>query len=482
MKRYFYYLVVLLLTSVLFISCSSDPAEEDQPVIPGETEGEVTITVRVVDNTTGENLSDAIVSITGGPEVYDLKTDGTGKAAITFINDKSRELTITVSKLGYDSETSRLTIGIEDEESIEVKIQKKTAGSEITGPAASIVLISTSSQSIGVKESGSVETANILFEVQDSSGNPIDINNSIFVSFRFGAHPGGGEFLGPDSSKTNGQGRVYVNLNTGYKAGVVQIHAEIQPNGNTIHKKVISKPVNISIHGGHPDQNHFSLSCKLVNIHGWEMDGVEDDIMAIVGDKFANPAKPLTSVYFTTQGGIIEGSDLTDNLGITTVKLLSSNPRPVHPILGPGFLEVYGFTADENHQIVSDTTIVLFSGRPIIKIWPTGIKPGEVDTTTIPHLGSKSYDFSVFDLNGNPISSAHTITVGVKGKSIGVDGDINLRMPDTQARGEGTTLFTFDVFDDDEDEPQGFRSYTAYVTVAGPYGIARASVSGFIRK
>lgn len=462
-------MVILLLTSVLFISCSSDPADEDQPVIPGETEGEVTITVNVVDNTTGEKLTDAIVSITGGPQAYDLKTDGTGKAAVTFINDKSRELTIIVSKQGYDSETKKLTVGIEDEETVEVKIQKKTAGSEITGPAASIVLISTSAQSIGVKESGSVETANILFEVQDSSGNPIDINNSIFVSFRFGAHPGGGEFLGPDSAKTNGSGRVYVNLNTGYKAGVVQLHAEIQPNGSSILKKVISKPVNISIHGGHPDQNHFSISTQYLNIHGLNMDGVEDEIMALVGDKFSNPVKPLTSVYFSTEGGIIEGSDLTDNLGITTVKLLSGNPRPMNHPAGPGFLDVYGFTADENHNIVTDKVLVLFSGPPIITI-----TEDDYSLRNIPHLGSKAYSYTIHDINGNPISSFHHVTVRIKGGGgLVLDGDVDFQMPDTQLRGPMTTEFNFNVIDADKQERLGDREFTVEISVTGPY-IGRA--------
>ena len=44
-----------------------------------------------------------------------------------------------------------------------------------------------------------------------------------------------------------------VTLNTGTKAGVAQIIAQMTVNGSVIK----SRPVLISIHGGFPDQNHF---------------------------------------------------------------------------------------------------------------------------------------------------------------------------------------------------------------------------------
>lgn len=470
MKKYFYYLFVFLLTSFLFTSCSSK-TEEDQTVVPGETKGDVTLTVHVVDNTSYENVTDAIVTIAGGPEIYELKTDGVGKASITFTNDKSRELTITASKSGFDPQTEKVTVGIEDDETVEVKIQKKTANSDVTGPAASIVLLSQSTPSLGVKESGSIETANILFEVQDSSGNPIDIDHSIFVSFKFGAHPGGGEFLGPDSSKTNGIGQVYVNLNTGYKAGVVQLHAEIQANGTSIRKKIISKPVNISIHGGHPDQAHFSVSTKYLNIHGWSMDGVNDEIMAIAGDKYSNPVKVGTSVYFNTDGGVISGSALTNDNGVGVVNLMSGNPRPTDHPYGPGYFDVRAFSADENQNIVSDKVVVLFSGAPRITI--TEVDPLQKQ---IEHLGGKSFTYTIQDVNGNPISSFHHVRVVLKGQGLNVDGDVDFDMPDTQAKGPGATEFGFTVTDTDKENPLGPRTFTASVVVTGPY-IGRASTN-----
>ena len=46
--------------------------------------------------------------------------------------------------------------------------------------------------------------------------------------------------------------------------------------------------------------------------------------MPYVGDKYSNPVRPGTSVYFETTHGIIEGSDLTDSLGRATVTLFNS--------------------------------------------------------------------------------------------------------------------------------------------------------------
>jgi hypothetical protein len=65
-----------------------------------------------------------------------------------------------------------------------------TQAQQIAGEPASIYLVSQSLTAIGVTESGSPETSQITFEVQDSSGFPIDFAHTVEVNFRFGARPG----------------------------------------------------------------------------------------------------------------------------------------------------------------------------------------------------------------------------------------------------------------------------------------------------
>ncbi len=110
-----------------------------------------------------------------------------------------------------------------------------------------------------------------------------------------------------------------------------------------------------------------------------------------VGDKYA-PVKPKTAVYFTTTGGIIQGSALTNDLGIGSATLVSGNPRPVHPLLGSGFAEITASTADENYNKISASTIVLFSGYSILTVNPT-IFPD------IQHGGARQITYTIMDIN-----------------------------------------------------------------------------------
>ncbi|MEJ2051056.1 MAG: hypothetical protein P8Y60_14670 [Calditrichota bacterium] len=81
-----------------------------------------------------------------------------------------------------------------------------------TGNAASIVLVWRSTGAIGLRESGSVETAKLVFEVQDSSGMRIDLDQEVDVHIQLGSAPGGGEYLSPPCVRTSNNGQASVNL------------------------------------------------------------------------------------------------------------------------------------------------------------------------------------------------------------------------------------------------------------------------------
>src|SRR5690606_25392491 len=187
----------------------------------------------------------------------------------------------------------------------------------------SITLLTRSSETIGVQSAGTDETATLTFVVLDAFGNPVDEEHAVEVHFEIVSGPGGGEFIAPTSKETNAAGRVQTTVSSGTRAGTVQILATAtNEEGQTIS----SFPVVITITGGLPDLAHFSVAPATRNFPGYDVFGLTNQITAFVGDRYGNPVQPGTAVYFTTNAGIIEGSGVTDDLGRTTVELVSALP------------------------------------------------------------------------------------------------------------------------------------------------------------
>jgi len=455
-------ILFLTITSFFFFSsCGKSPTQPETP--QGE---DVTLNGQVIDFDSGQPINNAAVKVIADTSQYGATTGSDGTYTITFKLTKNIDLKVVAAKENYFSDTA--TVFAIPGRTIDVptlKIKKIVTGVS-SGPPASIVLVNQTFASIGVRESGDNETTTLTFEVRDSSGNPIDIKNSVTVNFRLGANPGGGLFIDPVSKKTNSEGRVSVNITSGTVAGVVQIIAEI----NLPSRVIRSKPVNVAIHGGLPDYNHFSLAPEFLNFPGLVEYGLFNKISAYVGDKYSNPVKPNTVVYFSTTGGIIQGSATTDEMGVASVQLMSALPVPIHPTLGPGFATVTASTADENNQTISRNIVVLFSGYPSnLSISPT--------TFNIPNGGSQVFNYIVADGNGNPIAEGNTITVTVEG-NVKAQGDISVNMPDTQSR--RWTQFSFTVLDADPQKDE-LAPVTIKVEVDGPNGKNSLTINGTSR-
>lgn len=417
----------------------------------------------VVDSNTGNAITGSVVRITNGTNEVQSITDNTGKFTITVPIEKSKDLTLISVKEGYYADTTTVYATLARTIDVPViKLKVRNSTNVTSGNPASIYLVGQNNQSLGVKESGSVESASLVWEVQDSAGVPVDLTHSATVNFRVGVTPGGGEYISPASAVTNALGRVSINVSSGTKAGVMQIIAEILLPGKTI----MSKPVSIAIHGGLPDQTHFSVAPEKLNIAGYNVNGVKDVITAYCGDKYANPVKKGTSVYFTTDGGYIAGSAKTDDMGLGTAILLSTEPRPVHPTLGKGFATITATSADENFKTVRDQTVVLFSGLPFLTIQP--------QTVNIPHLGSQTFNYTLMDQNGNPMASGQNIAVTVEGDNLKTTGDVSINMPDTQSK--AWTQFSFTVTS--KDTSSIVRPVNITINTTGPNGAAKLSING----
>ena len=424
------------------------------------------VTGRIADSETGNPIVAASIKISDGTNQVGANTDSEGKFAAELTLEEDKDLQLIILKEGYKADTLNIFVIAGSTKEIQTILLEATGGSSTTsGQAASIHLFSQSLESIGVKESGGIEACQLVFEVLDSSGITITLENSVSVNFSFLSNPGGGEYLYPDSSITNAFGRASVTLNSGTMAGVIQILATIQLANNTIQ----SRPVLISIHGGLPDQNHFDIASEFLNYPEYGIVGYVIPFTAFVGDKYSNPVRPNTSVYFSTSSGIIEGSALTDELGTATVNLLTQ-PYPDHQVYGPGFFEVIASTIDENSVMIYTSSVRLLSGFPIISVSPAVID--------IQNGGSQAFTFTVSDGNNNPLAKGNSISVTVEEGDIELLGDIDITLPDTQS--EALTQFSFTAFDS---KPDTLNPVSAIIKIqsAGPNGDESINIFGTSR-
>jgi hypothetical protein len=297
------------------------------------------------------------------------------------------------------------------------------------------------SKEIGVINTGQTEQAQITFQVTDSTGRALDVDNKTEVQFSLGATPGGDEDLYPKTVTTDENGQATTTLTSGTEAGVVQVLAEITARDGTT---ITSQPVQIAIHAGLPDQAHFTLKSETDNVTANSAEKVQ--LTAYAGDKHGNVVPEGTTIYFTTEGGFITGSAETDAQGEATAILTATNPTP-----GDGVSTVTAETADDTNTEITTTTDIIFSGDPIISINPS--------TFTISDGGKQDFTYTVMDANNNPMPAGTTIEVGIVG------GDFEVTDPDEgniTLGSNGQTDFAFTVEDAD---PGNTTNDTMYITV-----------------
>lgn len=420
-----------LLALFSFISCTQTQDATDT-IINGHV-------YYLDENYQAQPVSDALVY---AKEMYaQTKTESDGSYSLTITPDNEEmQLTLIASKVGYDlSEVQLLipkgqTIQAPD---ISLKRQQQDTiispidTATVSGPAAHLTVDGSHQSHVYIQGSGLEETALINFILTDAQGIPIDDDHQVTVHFSILNGPDGGEYLYPESMESN-NGRVYTILNTGSVSGVVQIQASVDVDGKIIR----ALPIRMSIYGGLPDEEHFSLVANRVNIAGRVHYGILDKVTAYVGDKYSNPVAPGTAVYFSSDYGIVEGSALTDELGRATLNFMSASPLPPNPLQNP-FAHIYATTYSDTlgtKEIQSQTQVLLSARTAPISITPTTF------TYTVENKAI-AFNYTVSDIYGYPIVGESSIQVNATDGSL--YGDVSVRMPDTQISGLGTTEFGF---------------------------------------
>ncbi len=402
MRRIPTYVFLVLLTGLFATGCDlfGDDSES----------GTVTLIGRVLDQN-NDAIAGATITVLPMDEILG-ETGPEGDYSFSVKIDSTMDLRVVARKTGFSEASVAVTDAAADAV-INVPIIRLTQIDEISessGYGANILLLGQDTPSIGVRESGSDEVASLVFQVTDSLGKPVTIDRKVTVSFSFGEAPGGGEFIFPEVAETNNNGEVEVNISAGTRAGVAQIIAQATVNEVTIR----SLPVAIAIHGGLPDQTHFTLGPATFNFPGLRAFNLTNRISVLVGDKYSNPVRPGTSVSFKTDFGLVEGSTTTNEQGSGSVNLISGNPLPPD-----GVVNVTATTADENQDPVSSITPVLMTGGPVIQV-----EPGVASIGTV-------YTLDVTDWNGNPLTENTSISVKAEGNRVEAVGNTSVRMDET---------------------------------------------------
>ncbi len=444
--------------------------------LSSEESGTVTLTGQVLERSTNEPIAGAFIRVipTEGLREFDeviVETDENGRFSVEVKVDATIELRLVANDDEHSSET--VVILAVAGRTVEVPTFRLTRTREEeleSGTPSNILLVGQTNDTIGVIESGSVEITNVTFQVVDSAGRPITLDNEALVRFRLGQQPGGGEFIAPSEAPTDNSGIVTVNLSSGTKAGAVQVIAEFtKPDGSVVR----SKPVNVTIHGGLPHQDHFTLGPDRFNFPGLLRFGLTNPVSVLVGDKYANPVRPGTSVYLTSTHGVIEGSIETNNQGQGSVNLISGNPLPPD-----GIAIVEAETAgnidpnDNAEQRVTSRFPVVFSGFIVLDVAPAQAILGQ------------TYLLRVTDQNGNPLAEGTQISVRAQGTKVKAVGNTAVTLDDTiitgftyndVVRGPGYTEFTFRVVEDLNIIETGSPTLEAVtIRVSGPNGSLEA--------
>jgi len=197
----------------------------------------------------------------------------------------------------------------------------------VTAISGAIEFVSSEPDSITLRGTGGTkltEFSTITFRLIGSDGLPL-ANRT--VNFSLDINVGGIDIF-PLSAETTSEGIVYTTLQAGYIPTSVRVNADaklLDLNGEI--QNVHTQSDQLVISTGIPDQNSFTLSVSEQNPEAWDYNGVSVIVTAYLADHFNNHVPDGTTVYFTTEGGVIESSCQTENSECTVV-WKSQNPRP----------------------------------------------------------------------------------------------------------------------------------------------------------
>lgn len=438
------------------------------------------------------------------------KSEVTASFKFTHRNLAFRETTLTRT---YSSTKKTIAFG----EVTLTGVDSSADNQDPTRPSARagvVTFVSSTFKTISIRGAGGNEVTNLTFEVRDSLGTPVDDKNKVSVAFRLITKPDNAVELNRSTAVTNANGQVVVQLTAGDRAGIAQVQAVTAVKNyidTTKFDTLKSQIISVAIAGGLPAVSHFTIGSDKFNVPGLVKYGIKNTITAIVADTFGNPVQKGTIVSFTTTGGVIKNSAETSEEGIVSVDLITGYPFPSNGLATitaqvgtPGAVApaapsekvmdeaviIKGLRNKKSSTVrtatnsrlmlksAAGTTFtksinVLFSGAPRIT--------SNDSTFFVPPLGVKQIQFTVDDINGNPMTGGTSIKVtgvGLDTTGAVLSGDLVNDIKDSFDK--SYTKFNISVADKRTKNLSANVPITINVEVSGENGNIKKSFSGVL--
>ena len=288
--------------------------------------GETTLTVNIVSNTGDLVTESAAVTFNSrcvAANSAELSVDGVATKTVTTTTGEASVLYTAKGCVGEDRITASATIGGNSLSAQHtITVESDTVGS--------ISFVEASPSLISLKGTGGNEASTVKFLVTGSTGAPVQ---GVCVAFELNTSVGGltladskCENSDPDGSKmakTGPNGHASISV----LAGTIATPVTVTARDTDTQLSTQSKGLRVST--GVPDQKSMSLSASVKNPAGWEYDEEEVSFTILLADAFNNPPADGTAVAFTTSGGAITDSCVTEN-GKCVVTWRSQDPRPAN--------------------------------------------------------------------------------------------------------------------------------------------------------
>lgn len=460
---------VKLFPAVLIVAVS---CKKDEPT-SASTVARLLGTVR--DSLTNAVISNAAVQLSYGTTIVNGQTNPLGVYSLStdLGSSTTTQGVLQISKATYNTTVLNVSVVPGATSTYDAKLYRDTSinigATGQSGLPNTIAFVGTSTTQLAVFGVGGLETSIITYEVRDSLGVPISDTNADTVFFLL-TGPGGGAYVAPQVVVTNAAGRASTTVNSGTVSGTIQLIAQLYRDADG--RLIRSTPVRLLVHGGLPDQAHFSLGANPYNVPGFYIIGATSSITALVGDQYGNPVAPNTAVYFTTTQGVISTSTgFTNTTGFATVTLYTGRPLAVN-----GIGTVTARTIGAGSVTISDNIPVLFSGRAYIdSLRVLGGGPLTVDATT-----QATVAFRVYDERYNPLAAGTNITAEINGGASAIASKVTPtgNLPDVIS--PFWTDFRIVVSKDLTASPPTNGPFTLVISVSGPNGSANKELNGVV--
>jgi hypothetical protein len=400
------------------------------------------------------------LELSGDVNVTTIDTQDTSKATFhVHIKDATstpyvnRSLSLIVAVTGANGAVTQQVDGT---------LQGSVTSSTTAG-ISRLNLLSVGTTQLSVLNGGGTQSTLLSYELEDSLGNPVHQDS---VQVLFTANGVQGTFT-PSLTITDASGVVQTTFTSGTLAGVVEVVATV------VGKGIASTQAHLVVVGGKPSQKHFTFVIGRTSTSGAKVNfpGAVPSIQTIgqvqvqVGDQYGNPVPTGTTVYFTTNAGVIQGSGATDANGFAKVDWFGGNPVPSNEVA------ILHASAISDTGLFTVVDTVLYTGSAMIA-------SGPASGFQIPGAGVATFNYQITDQVGEPISEGSTITVSASGTGAAplvLSGNINVTTPDTKSLAK--TTYSFTAFDSSASSTTN-RNVTFTINVSGPNGTVSQSFDG----